>query len=517
MVLPVIVSAEFDLSNIRIGSEGLSEKLFKEEPGITTSLDDAKFGVPYLDEFNPKQFKPLNELERDSEGSYILKPGNYEFESQSYCMQAGTYGPGRGDGYLLAPLKGKQADIVSSILKNSVAHPEIDQKSIQVLIWAVVSRTKINEMDEDMQATAAKLLTPRQIFKLNGGALGLLPTDLKGAVYERLPESARQILQAEAELRANLAGATADYSELESIAVLNRESEDDEAESGPEISVNRWSYHTDGYFIRYIPDTYYDTVIQIHSPEKHTIQRDSQGRIISLADTHGNRIETSYDDLVPSVKIPGDPGVKAYMFDLIKFIHPNPDKEGETLTAEWKDKGWVFVGKVNGKGRFADVTTSRKHSLPLLAFAFTSYRIADSEGEALEKGLETLEGLKDRYDNANKRREQLQDFKDRLEKQNRERSQQDIDDLTDLEHYKDGLDKALSDDMGDKADWVDEHLNVTTNAWNYGSCNLAGGCNADEPDVKPKNPKKLDPSKHAVVPANRKNQRLGMSLREFKK
>ncbi len=212
-----------------------------------------------------------------------------------------------------------------------------------------------------------------------------------------------------------------------------------------------------------MPDTYYDTLVQIHVPEKHTIKRDSLGRIVSISDMHGNRIETSYDDSVPAVKIPGDPGVKAYTFGLIKFIHPNPNNEGEILTAEWKDKGWAFVGAVNGKGRF-NTSTARKFRIPAAALAFTSYGIADSDGETLEKGLETLSDLKERYDNANKRKEQLQEYKDRLEKQNGERSRQDIDDLTDLEHYKDGLDKALSDDMGDKADWIDEHLNRTTNA-----------------------------------------------------
>jgi len=499
-------SAQFKLPKINIPTNGLTDKILNDDPPITTSLDDAVLSVPYLDDFEPKVFRQLSELERDSEGSFILEPGNFEFEAQSYCMHAGTYGPGKGAGYLQAPLKGKQADTITSILKNSLQHPEIEQQDVQVLIWAVISRTKISDMDRNMQSTAAKLLKPAQIYKLNGGALGLLPSDLKGKAFNRLPAPAKMILQAEAKLRSKLTDVSVDYSELERIAVLEGEPEKDE---GNEIPFGRWSYDTEGFFVRFEPDGYPHTTVRLHIPEKYIIQRDSLGRIILISDTRGNRIETSYNDSAPVISISGDPGVEGYSFSLIKFVNINPET-GETRTAEWKDTGWTFVGEINGKGTFKS-SNSNKRKLPAFALAFTPYRIAEGFGEKIGD-------IKERYDNANKRKQQLKDYKDRLDKQNRERSEQDVDDLTDLEHYNDGLDKALSDDMGEKADWVDEHLNRVKNAWNYASCRLAGGCDPDEKEEKkPLKKKKFDPSKNSAVPANRGSQRLAISSRQFGK
>lgn len=49
----------------------------------------------------------------------MLQAGYYVFTDQSYCLHAGTHGPGGGDGYLYAPPKGPAEDAVMSILHNS--------------------------------------------------------------------------------------------------------------------------------------------------------------------------------------------------------------------------------------------------------------------------------------------------------------------------------------------------------------------------------------------------------------
>ncbi|MBW1767226.1 MAG: hypothetical protein JRJ65_09285, partial [Deltaproteobacteria bacterium] len=167
------------------------DKILKSKPPITTGISDAVTEVPFLDDFYPEGAVPMGVLPRTPEGGFVLEqPGNYVFESQSYCLKAGTYAPseGRGGaGHLYAPQKGPQVDIIRSILQNSLNHPEIPQHDIQTLLWAVLSRTKIRNMSLRMRLTAAKLLTLKEIFRINGGALGLIPKRLVERAFEKLP------------------------------------------------------------------------------------------------------------------------------------------------------------------------------------------------------------------------------------------------------------------------------------------------------------------------------------------
>src|SRR5688572_27634037 len=123
----------------------LSSFLEGEEP-ITTSLDDAMTEVAWLDGYDPGLLISLEGMPMDAEGRYRLIPGAYAFAAQSYCLKAGTHGPGGGEGYAYAPLAGPKGAIVHKILRGSAAHPEIPQRDIQVLLWAIIARTKPSDM-----------------------------------------------------------------------------------------------------------------------------------------------------------------------------------------------------------------------------------------------------------------------------------------------------------------------------------------------------------------------------------
>jgi hypothetical protein len=232
-----------------------------KEP-ISTSLPDAKWGDPTKDGFTPREPKRyLMQLQRTPNGGFVLQPGYYSFHDQSYCLHAGTHGPGGGDGYLYAPPKGSAQDAVMTIVRNSVNHPEIDQHLIQTLLWAIVARAKFEDLSTEHKAVAARLLTPRQLAALNRSALDLisgsgLPIDM--------PAPLRKIAEAEARMRSLLTGGGS-YAELERVAVLAGA-----APMGPgsqEIPSGRWSLHPDGYYIRYLPSSYTNTVVEIWVPQ----------------------------------------------------------------------------------------------------------------------------------------------------------------------------------------------------------------------------------------------------------
>src|ERR1044071_5888538 len=251
------------------GLGGLGDKLKKKTPNllgdkqpITTSLPDAKWGDSSKDGFTPREpERSLMTLQRTPNGGFVLQPGYYEFVDQSYCLKAGTHGPGGGDGYLYAPPKGPAEDAVMTIVRNSVNHPEIHQHDIQVLLWAIIARAKFEDLDSSLKATAARLLTPRQLAGLNRSALDAL----SGNALTASPEPLRQIAQAEAQLRQMLTTPGATFAEMERVAVLSGN-----APLGPgsqDVPSGRWSVHPDGYYVRYLPSGYSPTRVEIWVPQ----------------------------------------------------------------------------------------------------------------------------------------------------------------------------------------------------------------------------------------------------------
>jgi|KBSSwiStaDraftv2_1062776.scaffolds.fasta_scaffold22994_2 hypothetical protein len=259
--------AQFD----RLG--GVSDKLTKKMPNIlggkapiTTSLPDAKWGDAAKDGFVPREpERSLMTLQRTPVGGFVLQTGYYVLQTQSYCLKAGTHGPGGGDGYLYAPPKGPAEDAVMSILRNSVQHPEIPQPSIQVLLWAIIARAKFEDLQPDLKATASRLLTPRQLASLNRNALDVLSGNALTDALGGVPEPLRQIAQAEAQLRQMMTTPGASFADMERVAVLAGAAPLGEGSSS--VPSGRWSQHPDGYFVRYIPSGYSSTRVEIWVPQ----------------------------------------------------------------------------------------------------------------------------------------------------------------------------------------------------------------------------------------------------------
>jgi hypothetical protein len=255
------------------GLGGLGDKLKRRVPNvlggrepITTSLPDARWGDASKDGFVPRETqRSLMELQRTPNGGFVVQPGYFQFVDQSYCLKAGTHGPGGGDGYLFAPPKGPAEDAVMTIVRNSVNRPEIAQSKIQQLLWAIIARAKFEDMQGEIKAVAAQLLTPRQLAGLNRSALDVLHGNALTDALGGVPEPLRQIAQAEAQLRQMLTTPGASFAEMERIAVLTGN-----APLGPgsqEVPSGRWSNHPDGYMVRYIPSGYSTTRVEIWVPQ----------------------------------------------------------------------------------------------------------------------------------------------------------------------------------------------------------------------------------------------------------
>lgn len=323
------------------------DKILKDEPGLSTSFEDAITGVRYYDDFNPPVGVAMAEMPRGMNHAFMLAPGGYEVILESYCLHAGTHGPGKGEGYLYAPLKGSLAGPISDIMDKSVDHPEIPQRDIQALIWGIESKAKISEMPENLQDAASKLLSSSQIDRLNGGALGKIPPELMNQAFGKLPPAARQVMEVKATLRNMLSQAMPDFGAVEQVAVLAGDPPDD----GEVVPRERWSYRPGGCFVRYQPYGYQETRTQVFVPDDVEVRRDEQGRIVSLADRAGRRIDITYDDQVAPLKVAGEDGLTGWAVARVCLSRPEPGEAQTRQQVEMTGQGWLFTGLASGNGR----------------------------------------------------------------------------------------------------------------------------------------------------------------------
>jgi hypothetical protein len=336
------------IDNLIAGIPGLGGGQYEE--AITTNFTDAVTEVPFLDDYQPIDYKHL-ERSPGRQGRFVWAPGRWTAEIESYCLHAGTHGPSEGKGYLYAPLKGPLGEVINNILSNCSRHPEIPQYSIQTLIWGIEARTKISDMGAGTQKAAAAFLTPDEIRDLNGGSLGIIPTENWNKVFAHtgLPPAVQQAIETEARIRGMLtSGAT--YGELERVAVLDGVPTEPDARNIPR---ERWSFNPRGYFVRYVPSGYSWTHMCVSVPDIFQTDFDAQGRLTAIRDSRGNRFEATYDDTVTPISIQGAAGPIGFAFSKLKFIRTDPATGAVLDTKEWNKAGWTLIGAPASGARIA--------------------------------------------------------------------------------------------------------------------------------------------------------------------
>lgn len=275
--------------------------ILKQPQAISTSFEDVERTgskpPSFLDDQKPQ---PLYLLPKAPLGGFKLCSGFYEMTNKSYCLHAGTRGPSTGDGYMLAPVLGPKQDVVILILKNAEKHPNVNQHSIQILLWAIIARTKFADFGTDIKLTASTLLSPQELLLLEGGALGVLPANMMSKAKDMLPPIAQRIFEAENNIRQLAASGNASYEEMEKYAILTGIA----AQPDPSVPSGTWSLHPDGYYIRYFPSGYSVTRVQIYVPQELADQKpglvyDAPNGIACPANVGSQRLAQTNEPLNP--------------------------------------------------------------------------------------------------------------------------------------------------------------------------------------------------------------------------
>ncbi|WP_428409359.1 hypothetical protein [Hyphococcus sp.] len=389
---------------------------------------------PQLDDFEPAAFADMETLARTATGGFRLKPGAWEFKSQSYCLKPGTFERAGGSGYRSGALTGKLAGPIRSILANSYAHPGVPYEDIQRLLWSMLAGVEISNMAPEAREAARVLLSDADYRALDGGALGWVPPELSSRARRELPRAARDALDATERLRRAASRPDASFGELEAIAVRSGEP----PKTKDDIPAARWSWHPDGYFIRYFSNRYRETTVQILVGEDFTMARDELGRITELRFADGTYVRSSYRTDVGPHRLKKFDDIAAYAFEIVEFGSPDP-ATGAMRTHQYVNKGFTWVTDRAPKGaalpqlkRYASLDDGiRSDAAPYIVLA--------------QGGFD--------WERARDQAERAREYRDRVRDGTRPVSDDDLDAIMDQEHYRDGL-GTLRDGEGERLDWI---------------------------------------------------------------
>ncbi len=241
-------------------NKGLSGKV-KRDP-ITTSFDDCNKNEILTVNWGKDSIKKLICSLPFVEGKgYLLYPGFYKATVMSFCLKAGTYAPSKGDGYLYAPLKGPKENFVFKLINAWYNHPEVDQHDLQLILWAIIAKTKINNLSPKLKAEVAILLSADDMDELSKVGVDMLTEEAIKKAVANLPESAQKVIEIENQMRSKFYQANVNYQEIENLAMLP-------GMQNLNSSIDRgtWSKLPNGCYIKYLPKGYSQTDIEYYVP-----------------------------------------------------------------------------------------------------------------------------------------------------------------------------------------------------------------------------------------------------------
>jgi len=115
--------------------------------------------------FNPK---PLALSAVDSK--LPLPPGDYAVPALAFCTEYSVHQPGAGTAYVLAPLQGKAATAISTLLWRGSLEKQIDPRQLQAVSWAIQSGLTYAQMPKSYQGVIDSVI-PEYKGQLGGNFL----------------------------------------------------------------------------------------------------------------------------------------------------------------------------------------------------------------------------------------------------------------------------------------------------------------------------------------------------------
>ena len=232
------------------------------------------------------------EKELGSTGRLLLKAGqSYEFDLESFCVNAGVERPVTGDGLFLGDISGKAKSWLPLILAQYKTK-HVSQNDAQVLVWSLLSGSRFNELSSENQENLLKFFPDAQVRFGNS----LVEESATSLLSSQIPSELLSVKNDFDKYDALLQNSHAQFQDIEQ--VLSPHS------SRTKSLPVGWLKHDDGYYVRLTADGYQRVHVQIYAPESlksdtyfkptEQIALPSKGQRLALS---GNPIPDLIDDL----------------------------------------------------------------------------------------------------------------------------------------------------------------------------------------------------------------------------
>jgi len=406
-------------------------------------------------------------------GTVSLRPGVYDFDLQSFCLDIGKHSPSSGSRYLLGPLEGRRASALRRILRESARRPDVPQERVQSLVWGIASGARYEELTDDLKRLAERLLPERELFLLGKSYWRLVPGPVRRAVLRGLRNllpDAWATEDAVDRVRSVLAHARATYEELERVVL--RAGAAPAPEDLPAVEAGEWSLVGNGCLVRVFPQGYSRTRVQVYVPEPEDlyIERDDEGRVVRLGVRDGIDVELTYAGGREAVLDGGD-AVPAWSFERVEFTGHDP-VAGEETTVVADGSGWVAKDVEALAG-----LESAEH--PELAPRIEAARDLCHDAAMLRRARRrrsSSPGIALSYA-ASGGDDHCAGSGDEAVDEGAEGDRDPVKDIKDVGHYLDGLEAVLEElgkpSMRKKMEWLVEHFRRLRRAYEYAANRIA--------------------------------------------
>jgi hypothetical protein len=151
---------------------------------------------------------------------------------------------------------------VYKLITNWKVHDEITQQQLQLLLWAIIAKTKFNNLSPDLKIVATKLLSDGDMAALSKVGMDFVSDEVMKKAVLQMPEPAQKIIAIENAMRQKFYAAAVSYQEMEALAMLAGA-----APANNMVTDGLWSLLPNGCYIKYLPAGYSRTAVEIYVPD----------------------------------------------------------------------------------------------------------------------------------------------------------------------------------------------------------------------------------------------------------
>lgn len=188
-------------------------------------------------------------------GKIHLQSGySYEFDLESFCVNAGVERPVQGDGLFLGDIQGAAKSWLPLILRDYKSKG-ISQSEAQILVWALLSKARFDQLSPKSQNALLKIFPDARIRFGNS----FLENQTKDLFLSQIPSEIISVKDQLEKYQEILQDTRLKFSEIEQI-LSPLPSRTEPLEVG-------WLKHENGYYIHLQADGYQQVHVQIYVPE----------------------------------------------------------------------------------------------------------------------------------------------------------------------------------------------------------------------------------------------------------